>query len=330
MKRLAALLDSRPGRVARYLVSIGLIGWFVLRIDWAALAAARTEVAISPLIWALLIAGATYPLHALRWWLLLRAQGIELPFSWAHRVTWIGQFYNSFLLGGLGGDVARAYYVVRAAPEKKVGGLTAIFLDRATGLVVLAGIAVVALVTQFSMIALHPGLRRLGFGLAVALLLTGVAVFTLRVSLARLPGLFARFFGAENTAALFTALSRTAGHRRGPLLALTLSIVIWLGDFIAVWLLAHAANLPLPFLETCLAMSVAYAATVLPVSVGGHGVREGAMLGVFTLLGLLPTEDARQRALVLAVLVWGVSVLWSLVGGLVLLGTRRAHPSAPT
>lgn len=329
MKHLAALIDSRPGRVARYVVSIGLIGWFVFHIDWSALAATRTQVAIGPLFWALLIAGAIYPLHALRWWLLLRAQGIDRAFSWVHAVTWIGQFYNSFLLGGLGGDVARAYYVVRAAPDKKVGGLTAIFLDRATGLLVLAGIAVVALVTQFSTIAQHPGLSRLGFGLAVAVLLTGVAAFTLRVSSANLAGLFARFFGAENAAALFTAFNRTVGHRRGSLLALALSIVIWLGDFIAVWLLAHAASLPLPFLETCLAMSVAYAATALPVSIGGHGVREGAMLGVFALRGLLPTEDARQRALVLAVLVWGVGVLWSLVGGLVLLGTRRADSTAP-
>ncbi len=70
-------------------------------------------------------------------------------------------------------------------------------------------------------------------------------------------------------------------------------------------------------------MSVAYAATVLPVSVGGHGIREGALLGMLALLGLLPDDSSRQLALLLAVLVWAISVLWSLVGGAVLLLARR-------
>ena len=103
--------------------------------------------------------------------------------------------------------------------------------------------------------------------------------------------------------------------------------MIWLLDFISVWLLARGVGLPLPFDDVCLAMSVAYAATVLPVSVGGHGVREGAMLGMFALLGLLPGDDARQRALLLALMVWALTVLWSLVGGLVLVFARRWRPA---
>ena len=55
--------------------------------------------------------------------------------------------------------------------------------------------------------------------------------------------------------------------------------------------------------------------------------REGALLGMLALLGLLPDDDARQLALLLAVLVWATSVLWSLVGGAVLL---LARPSSRT
>jgi hypothetical protein len=58
---------------------------------------------------------------------------------------------------------------------------------------------------------------------------------------------------------------------------------------------------------------------VLPVSVGGHGVREGALLAMLAIFQLLPDAAAEQRALLLALLAWGTTVLWSLVGGLILL-----------
>jgi hypothetical protein len=66
---------------------------------------------------------------------------------------------------------------------------------------------------------------------------------------------------------------------------------------------------------------------VLPVSVGGHGIREGALLAMLALLGLLPDDASRQLALLLAVLVWATSVLWSLIGGAVLLLARRWRPT---
>jgi uncharacterized membrane protein YbhN (UPF0104 family) len=105
-----------------------------------------------------------------------------------------------------------------------------------------------------------------------------------------------------------------------------MSYAIWLLDFLSVWLLARSVGLPLPFIEVSLAMSVAYAATVLPVSVGGHGIREGTLLGMLALLGLLPDDASRQLALLLAVLVWAVSVIWSLFGGIAALFARRLLP----
>ena len=143
----------------------------------------------------------------------------------------------------------------------------------------------------------------------------------------RPPAWLARWLGEKNTATLADILHRTGSARGALVAALLLSYAIWLLDFLSVWLLARSLGLPLPFIAVSLAMSVAYAATVLPVSVGGHGIREGALLGMLALLGLLPDDASRQLALLLAVLVWAISVLWSLVGGAVLLLARRGRPS---
>jgi hypothetical protein len=73
-------------------------------------------------------------------------------------------------------------------------------------------------------------------------------------------------------------------------------------------------------------MSVAYAATVLPISVGGHGIREGAFLATLAALGLLASPAARDLAPLLALLVWVTTVFWSLIGGLVVLAASRLLP----
>ena len=319
--RILAFLDTPPGRVARYLVSVALVVWFVISIDWRQFGGLRGNFVWGLVAWAALLAGAAYPLHAWRWWLLLRAQGLDLSLAWAHRVTWIGTFYNAFLLGGLGGDAARAFYVCRDEPARRAGGLAATLLDRVMGLVVLMSLAVLALVAKAGALAHEPGLRWIFLAALVVSLGSGVAAWLLlRIAPARWPTILRGALGERWLDTLADLWARTRATPREHAAALAVSYAIWLLDFVSIWLLARAVGLPLPFLETCIAAAVAYAATALPISVGGHGVREGAMLLVLGLFGLVPAAGPdRDRALLLAVLVWAVTMLWSLVGGGVLL-----------
>jgi len=320
MRRFLALLDTPAGRVARYAFSALLVAALVVSIDWGQFADLRGKFDLIPVVIATLVAGITFPLHAWRWWVLLRAQGLALSLSWAHAVTWIGNFYNAFLLGGLGGDAARAFYICRDAPDRQAAGLAATLLDRVMGLVVLLSLAALTLLLKLETVARHGELRLL-LALCAALSVASVVAFI--VLCRRSPPWLTRWLGPARSATLADILERARSTPATLLAALASSYLIWLLDFLSVWLLARSLGLPLPFIEVSLAMSVAYAATVLPVSVGGHGIREGALLGMLALLGLLPDEAARQHALLLAVLVWAVSVLWSLVGGLFLLAVRR-------
>ena len=323
MRRFFAFFDTPAGRAARYAFSALLVGTLVWSIDWHQFAGLRGKFELGPVVLATLIAGLAFPLQAWRWWFLLRAQGLTLSLHWAHVVTWIGNFYNAFLLGGLGGDAVRAFYICRDAPAHQAAGLAATLVDRILGLVVLLSIAALTLLLKLEAVALHPELRFLLVLCAVLSLASAVAFVLL---LRQPPGWLARRLGAAHTATLTDILLRARSSPSTLLAALASSYVIWLLDFLSVWLLARSLGLPLPFIEVSLAMSVAYAATVLPVSVGGHGIREGALLGMLALLGLLPTEQSRQLALLLAVLVWAISVVWSLFGGIAALFARQLLP----
>jgi glycosyltransferase 2 family protein len=328
MQRILTFFDTRAGRFCRLALSVSLVAWFIWQVDWRELARMPGRFLAVPALIALILAGITYPLHGVRWWLLLRAQGFTLSLHWAHVVTWIGQFYNSFLLGGLGGDAARVFYLCRDAPEQKAAGLVSILVDRVIGLATLMSLAVLALVAKAGVLAREPGLRWIFIG---ALVLTcgmvgGTAVL-LTFTPNRWPAWIQRALGASRVAKLADILMKIRLHPREHLYALAASYAIWVLDIFAVWFLADAVGLKLPLLETAIAISAAYAATALPISVGGHGVREGTLLTVLGLFGLVSaTGPSRDAALLLAVLVWAITVAWSLVGGGVLLAAGRLLP----
>ena len=324
-------LDSRPGRVLRASCSIALLAWLVGAIDWRELGAAAGKFAWGPALAAALLAGLAYPLHAWRWWLLLRAQAVPLSLGWSHRVTWESTFYNAFLPGGIGGDAIRAWAVCRDAPQQRAGGLAATAIDRGLGLVMLVGLAALALGARTEAWTRQAELRGLFLAAAGLTLVAAVAVaLLLGLPPDRWPGRVRRLAGEKRWTVLVDLLGRLRATPGRHGAALALSALIWLLDFAAIWVLATAVGLPLPFLETCIAGSVAYAATVLPVSLGGHGVREGALLATLGLFGLVPAAGvAHERALLLAVLVWAVTMLWSLVGGGVLLAGQRPGARPP-
>ena len=93
-----------------------------------------------------LIAAATVTiaqmlLAGLRWDQIIRGLRASVPLETVIRVTYIGTFFNSWLLGNIGGDVARA----ALAPEGGIGRIRIIYsvlFDRVT---TLAGLGLVML-----------------------------------------------------------------------------------------------------------------------------------------------------------------------------------------
>jgi uncharacterized membrane protein YbhN (UPF0104 family) len=71
------------------------------------------------LVLACMLFGVTYMLAAVRWWFLMRVQKINVSLRVAAALTLIGQFYNSFMLGSIGGDIVKVVYLQKYAPRQK-------------------------------------------------------------------------------------------------------------------------------------------------------------------------------------------------------------------
>lgn len=310
--RLTAFLSSPAGTVLRTLCSLGLLGWIAARIDWAEFRSLH-ELAWSLALPALLLAGLAYPVQAWRWQILLRAQGMSLPAAWVHRVFWIGSFYNSFLPGGVAGDAWRFAALWRERPDAKAAAAAGLAADRILGLGALFALAALALGLHLALAGTTPDLAALFAASAGAFALLLAAGWSAARTRWWEP-LTARLLGRDRAAALHDA-ALALGRQGGALaMASALSVLVWLLDFVALWLLARAVDLPAGPLEIAVAAAAGYVAAALPISIGGHGVREGALLAVLALLGL-----GGEAALRLAAAFWAVSVAWSLAGGLALL-----------
>lgn len=321
--RWTPFLQSPVGIVMRYVLTLVLLAWLALRVNW------NEFTALESLDWhlaipAMLLAGVAYPLQIVRWQLLLRAQGFVLPARAVHAAGWSGFFFNSFLPGGIAGDAVRFGWLWRHAPDRKAAAATGLVADRLIGLAAL-----------FALTALALGLHTLksGGGQAQRLLqmASGGALGGLLLAALLLPRtklwapLATRLFSAELSASLVEAVQPLTRIRVATA-ALLVSFAVWLVDFAALWLLARSVGFRADFLGLSAAAAAAYMAASLPISIGGHGLREGTLMAMLTVLGI--GAGQHQAVALLAVAFFAVSAGWSLVGGIVVLLQPRPVTSS--
>ena len=82
-----------------------------------------------------LLVNASLVLRAFRWSLLLRGVGANIRMSRLTELYFVGNFFNMFLLSGLGGDVVRIVEAARNVPGNIATGT--VLLDRFSGLLML-------------------------------------------------------------------------------------------------------------------------------------------------------------------------------------------------
>ena len=72
---------------------------------------------------------------AWRWYLLLRALGVEIRYWRLYQITWIALLYSTILPGSISADLVRAYFVHKSSQSKLLTPIvTSMVIDRMSGL----------------------------------------------------------------------------------------------------------------------------------------------------------------------------------------------------
>jgi uncharacterized membrane protein YbhN (UPF0104 family) len=260
-------------------------------------------------------------LAGLRWDQIIKGLGARMPLEAVMRVTYIGTFFNSWLLGNIGGDAARA----ALAPEGGIGRIKIIYsvlFDRVT---TLAGLGLVML----PVIALNIGPLARSFPAFGALAVAALPLIVLTAI-----GWIAPLIGRQATGVIARIRELGLSWRllcRAPV-RLGAALAIAGASQIAIpavaYLLARAQHLDVAFLDFLILIPPVVLLSSLPISIGGWGVRENAMI-----IALAPIGVASGSALLISVQLALLASLLSLPGGAVwivrYLGRPRLLASAP-
>lgn len=251
-----------------------------------------------------------------RWWRLLAVAGCGTDWFTSFRLTYVGLFFNQVVPGSTGGDVARAYVVVRDHPERRARALMTVMVDRIVGLVAMAALATVAVFTNDHRF----GELRLWVLAAFTAMVGGLFVFlnpTLRRWI-RFEQILARLPQGRRLAQLDEALREYAHHPGQVALALALSCCNHLCATGAVYSIGHAFGDGLSYHDYLCITTIANTLTAVPISPGGLGVGEmlfGALFGVAGSSRLLGVATSFVYRLVMATLGLFGGVFLLLPGG---------------
>jgi len=228
---------------------------------------------------------------ALRWWRLLVRLGERVPYAPLFKDCLVGFMYNMFLPTSFGGDVVRALRARRRVSEGHGHrAWSTSMYERIAGLVVLATIG--ALGTALGL-GTHSGVPEQVRWAAFA----AVPLFVLAFFVASAP--FRVIVHVLEKRLPAPALADVRGiiqDLEGPLAAPgpRLEALGWslgtqtLGLAYAV-VGTHLLDAPGHEVALIVGMPVVHVLSMLPITLGGHGLREGLMVGVLGALGV-PTD----------------------------------------
>lgn len=293
--------------VLRVTVSAAMLGYLLSRFDIGTLLPAGNWSTIPWVAAGTVAMLAAMVLAAVRWQRVLFA--LELPTELSPLVSYslAGLFVGNFLPSTIGGDVLR---VVRLSARTGQGpaSFASVVVERLTGFIVLPVITLVAL-------AVHPELLGLGAASRFALGASGttLALLVVIVALGVNPRLGTRLAGTSSwlrfAGAVHLGLERIRRHPAAAGSVFAAAFAYQLCLVLSAWLAAHALGIHLGWAAAMAFIPVVLIAQVLPFSVAGLGLREGALVVLLSPLGV-----ANHQAVALGLLLYGMNVLISLLG----------------
>lgn len=303
-------MRRRVRPVLVFLLTVGLLAFFLRDADMAGVFAETRRADPALLAVALTITALTYALRALRWQYLLAPIG-PTHFGNAFRTTVIG-FAASFLLPARAGEVIRPYLLARREGLRATAAFATIILERLLDLV-----TVLLLFTVF-VATLEPGsvsadasqLARVKLGgqLAGAAALGALAVlFVLAGHPERLGRLALRVERvlpdtlARAVARFVESFAQGLGVMRQPrrlLVALALSVPLWMSIAAGIWLTSLAFHITFPYTGSFLVTTLLVVGVAVPTPGAIGGFHAAYQIAVQTFFGA-PDDAAVGGAIVL-------------------------------
>lgn len=235
----------------------------------------------------------------------------EYPVGLLFKINVIGQFFGIVLLGQLGSDIAKTGYLLRnqGDPHRI---LAAVLFDRITSLSGLAILAAAGLV--FSPIHFGDGVIW-SLGIVISILLASLLAPILINS--HVADSLLRPFPGEWSGRLqrtYRAIRVFSANPARLLLAVALGILVQVVIVANCWVVAAGLGIDLPLATWAVVIGMMSLVLMLPISVGGIGLRDVTLVGLLGNCGV-----AADAALAMSLGLLALQLIMAAAGGLLLL-----------
>jgi hypothetical protein len=254
------------------------------------------------IILALILQLGSTMLAAYRWSLIMSALHFHQNFGFYLGSYFKGAFFNQALPGSIGGDAVRGLELGSMGYSKKEA-FTGIFIDRIVGLVGLLLLNFGA--NLFSSDVLPPWL----FHLVNMICIGGISGFSILIMLHKI-----QWFHTYKATRLFANLShrfrQVYATKQAIVVQVGLSVIIHFFSVMAFYEMACSVGIALPLSLFLVVVPPVFLLTIIPISLAGWGVRESAMVGIFTLIG------ASKESILSVSLLYGIMLIVASLPGL--------------
>ena len=292
-------------------ISGALIAIVLHAFDVRGVVAQFSKVDAATLLGVTAIALSISLLHTVRWIAVIEAASARLKFGTALQVVLIGHFFNQALPSSVGGDAVRIWCARRAGLGLGTAAHTVI-MDRMLSLFSLLLLSAAGLPWLFQ-IVVDPVAR---WALAIVLL-AGSAGFCGFLVVTGLPQFITDLRAAHALLDLAALGRKVVCSLRRLVMTIVPSILSFSAFAVIVFFLANSMHLDITVLDCVLLVPPVILISVLPVSIAGWGVREGAMVVAFGYINV-PADGAFAVSvlfgLTLAAASLPGSLLWWLSG----------------
>lgn len=280
-----------------------------LQQAWQVMLHARPEL----LFVAVLSQFSSTGVSAYRWQLIMQNLNFGQSFIFYWRSCFKGMFFNQGLPTSIGGDAVRVLDVA-ACGFRKRDALYGVAVDRIAGLGALILLTLATHVFNPSLLPVQV------YRIVVVLSALGCAGL---VSLWLFKRVFKRFpaLGYYPQLAFIKAISerlaQAFAHHRWLLLVLSILVPVFamLGFYATGWALGLRYGLMAYFAIVPLALVL----SIIPASIAGWGVREGALVGLFSLVG------ADKTIVLMMSLLYGITLIIVSIPGVFVFLQGRQH-----
>ena len=221
-----------------------------------------------------LVAVVTIIITVWQWHGLAAANGVSRPYRRCLHLELAGDVFDAALPSSIGGDFIRATSLADT-PEERVPSAAAVVLRRLCnfpGMIVLTAIGLLGTITlgyatrirPYSLVVLVGGL------VLVAMMLSPAMGFIGRWGILKKGP-------AVALSKLLGTLHEFRGRRRDLRVAMVRGLLFWAVVVASQSLFIRAVGVHIPVAYSALVITTATAVTMLPISLGGYGLREGRL-----------------------------------------------------